>query len=203
MKQLFFDIETLGQKSDSVCFLASFLVYDIVADKELSLEELEPKVKTFKLSIAEQYEAGRKSTKSTMDWWKGQLKIAPHLGKMLEKSPDDLTMKDFFKELEAWLKKEGYNKKKDFAWQRGTIDIMIIDDMARMSGLHEQNHPILWYKVREIRTALDLLGDTNLDGYIVGFKDNIKSILPGFTKHNPAHDILLEVWQMRKAEVFG
>lgn len=202
MKQLIFDIETLGQKSTSVCLCASFLVYDIANDKNVPLLELESRVRTFKLDVDEQVALGRSKTQSTLDWWRGQLETSPHLRKFLARSPNDLKMKEFYNELQIWLKEQGY-KRSDFIWQRGTIDIMILDDIWDMIGYEQKNYPMYWWKVREIRTAIDLLGDTEMDGYIKGFKDNMSKIIPGFTKHNPAHDILLEVHQLREIGLFA
>lgn len=202
MKQLIMDIETLGSDSKCVILCASFLVYDLIEDQTTHISDLEKRVVTFKLSVDEQIAAGRTKMKSTIQWWKDQLEIAPHLRSILSRSPDDLTMIQFYSKLTSWLKEQGYNKRKDFAWQRGTLDIMVIDSLFDTAGYAQKQYPINWWKVRELRTAIDLLGDTELNGYVTGIINRAPTLIPGFTKHNSAHDILLEVVQLREIGLF-
>lgn len=202
MKQLLFDIETLGAESNSVMLCASFLVYDLIQDIHTPIQDLESRVKTFKLSVDDQIAVGRTKDPETVAWWKEQLQEAPHLRNLLARSENDLTITQFYSKLSAWLKDEGYNRKTDFAWQRGTIDIMIIDSLFNSAGYSTKDRPIMWWKIRDLRTAIDLLGDTDLNGYTRGIKDRLNEVIPGFTKHNPAHDILMEVVQLREIGLF-
>jgi hypothetical protein len=111
VKQLIFDIETLGADSNSICLLASFLVYDLKEDAHTPLNSLRYRVKTFKLSIEEQSSVyQRKSDPETVKWWKEQLAYAPQLKSILSPTPEDLTVEQFYEQLSAWLVKEGYNK---------------------------------------------------------------------------------------------
>ena len=202
MKQLIFDIETLDKNSECIILCASFLIYDLIEDSNTNLKDLEPKIKTFKLCVESQQKMGRTTSKETIDWWKTQLKESPHLKSILLKSENDLTPVDFYSQLNSWLKSEGYNKRNHFAWQRGTLDIMAIDSLFNMCNYKDKDYPILWWKVRELRTAIDLLGDTQLNGYVKNVKEKILVELPNFTKHNPIHDILLEVFQLREIGLF-
>jgi len=93
VKQLIFDIETLGADSNSICLLASFLVYDLKEDAHTPLNSLRYRVKTFKLSIEEQSSVyQRKSDPETVKWWKEQLAYAPQLKSILSPTPEDLTV---------------------------------------------------------------------------------------------------------------
>ena len=202
MKQLIMDIETLGNDSSCVILCASFLIYDMIEDQTTHISDLEKRVKTFKLSVDDQVAGGRTKSESTTQWWKEQLEIAPQLRSILARSPEDLTMVQLYSKLSAWLKEQGYNKKTDFAWQRGTLDIMVIDSLFNTAGYSQKDFPIMWWKVRELRTAIDLLVDTELNGYIKGIKERAPELIPGFTKHDSAHDILLEVVQLREIGLF-
>lgn len=196
-KQLIFDIETLGTESTSVCLCASFLVYDLVEDYSTSLEDLRSRVKTFKLSVEDQRSFGRVVDPSTLDFWKLQVAKHPELATMLKRNPSDISMLEFYDELYAWLLEQGYDRKKDWAWQRGTLDIMVLDSIWKNLRILQKDFPIFWWKIRDLRTAVDLFGDTELNGYIKGIKENADKYIKDFKKHDSVDDILLEVLQLR------
>jgi hypothetical protein len=197
-KQLIFDVETLGTESNSVCLCASFLVYDILEDYDVSLEQLRARVKTFKLSVEDQRSFGRKIDSGTLDFWKNEIAKVPELKAVLKRDPEnDLTMLQFYDELYAWLIDQGYNRKEDWIWQRGTLDIMILDSIWKDLEINRKDFPLFWWKVRDLRTAVDLLGETNMNGYIKNIKENAYKYITNFKKHDPVDDIILEVLQLR------
>lgn len=203
MKQLIFDIETLGNDSNCICLLASFLVYDLKGDSSVSLSELRSRVKTFKLSIEDQKAYGRTSDPGTVNWWKEQLVFAPQLKAVLAPSKDDLTIEQFYEQLSAWLKQQGYDKDKDWAWQRGTLDIMVIDSMFKQTGLSQKEYPIHWWKIRDLRTAIDITAfPDKLNGYTNDAYDKAPKVIEGFAKHDPVSDVLMEVMQLRDCGIF-
>jgi hypothetical protein len=196
-KQLIFDIETLGTESTAVCLRASFLVYDIVEDYDKSLEELRNRVKTFKLSVDDQVSSGRIIEKSTLDFWKNECSKVPELKSLLKRDSNDLSMLQFYDELYAWLIDQGYDRKKDWIWQRGTLDIMVLDSIWKTLDIVQRDFPLFWWKVRELRTAIDLFGETDMNGYIKNIKEDANKYIANFKKHDPVDDILLEVLQLR------
>jgi hypothetical protein len=197
-KQLIFDVETLGTESNSVCLQASFLVYDIAADYDISIADLRPRVKTFKLSVEDQVAHKRAVDNGTLDFWKNEIAKVPELKYILKRDHEnDLTMLQFYDELYAWLIEQEYDRKKDWAWQRGTLDIAILDSMWKDLNISRKDFPIFWWKIRDLRTAIDLFGDTDMNGYIKGIKENGGKYIDGFKKHNSVDDILLEVLQLR------
>lgn len=203
MKQLIFDIETLGADSTSVCLMASFLVYDLKEDSHTPLNSLRQRIKTFKLSVEDQKKHGRTINKDTMAWWKEQLQESPQLKSILAPSEQDLTMKQFFEQLTEWLRIQGYNKYNDWAWQRGTLDIMVIDGIFRDAGYHLNDFPIHWRKIRDIRTAIDLTAfPDKMNGYTNDAWEKAPLKIEGFAKHDPASDILMEVMQLRDCGIF-
>ncbi len=204
MKQLIFDIETLGSDSNCICLLASFLVYDLKEDSHQPLNALKRRVKTFKLSIEDQKAYGRTSDPDTVKWWKEQLQFAPHLKATLAPSEADLTVEQFYEQLSAWLKQQGYDKDKDWAWQRGTLDIMVLDSMFKQTGLGQKEFPIYWWKIRDLRTAIDLTAfPDKLNGYTNDAWEKASLKIEGFTKHDPVSDILMEVMQLRDCGIFN
>lgn len=204
MKQLIFDIETLGSDSNCICLLASFLVYDLKADTPYNLNELRPRVKTFKLSIQEQSTVyGRTSDPDTVKWWKAQLEYIPQLKHILAPTENDLTIEQFYEQLSAWLKQQGYDKEKDWAWQRGTLDIMVLDSMFKQTGLSQKEYPIYWRKIRDLRTAIDLTAfPDKMNGYTNDAYEKAPIMIDGFAKHDPVSDILMEVMQLRQCGIF-
>lgn len=204
MKQLIFDIETLGNDSHCIMLMASFLVYDLKADTPLNLNELRPRVKTFKLSIQEQSTVyGRTSDQDTVKWWKEQLVYAPQLKQVLAPTEADLTVEQFYEQLSEWLKQQGYDKDKDWAWQRGTLDIMVLDSMFKQTGLTQKEYPIYWWKIRDLRTAIDLTSfPDKMNGYTNDAYEKAPTMIDGFAKHDPVSDILMEVMQLRQCGIF-
>ena len=205
MKQLIFDIETLGSDSNCICLLASFLVYDLKEDSHTPLNSLRHRVKTFKLSIDEQSSVyQRTSDPDTVKWWKEQLAYAPQLKTILSPTPEDLTVEQFYEQLSAWLVKQGYNKDTDWAWQRGTLDIMVLDSMFKQTGLDQKQFPIHWWKIRDLRTAIDLTAfPEKLNGYTNDAWDKAPKVIEGFAKHDPVSDVLMEVMQLRDCGIFN
>lgn len=203
MKQLIFDIETLGNDSTCVCLMASFLVYDLKEDSHTPLNSLRHRVKTFKLSVQDQVNHGRTINKGTVDWWSEQVREAPQLKAVLSPSPEDLTMKQFYEHLTEWLRIQGYNKYKEWAWQRGTLDIMVLDAIFRDVGIHMNDFPINWQKIRDLRTAIDLTAfPDKLNGYTNDAFEKAPIKIEGFAKHDPVCDILMEVMQLRDCGIF-
>lgn len=199
MKQLIFDIETIGTESTAVCLEASFLVYDLKRDAHKSLDSLNPV--TFKLSVKDQIDAGRTVCPETKIWWKEQIKLEPSLAKIVMPSPNDLTMMEFFNALRNYLREEGYAKN-DWAWQRGTLDIMVIDSIFKQLDVDRNAFPIKWWDIRDLRTAIDLYGEGASRGYTPDYKTKILKELPNFVKHDARYDILLEVFMLREVGLF-
>lgn len=203
MKQLIFDIETLGNDSHCIMLMASFLVYDLKADTPLNLNELRPRVKTFKLSIDDQQKHGRTTKADTLQWWKEQLAYAPQLKFVLAPSKDDITMQQFYDQLCEYLTKEGYDRKKDWAWQRGTLDIMVLDSIFHQIGVPQSEYPIVYNKIRDLRTAIDLTAfPDKMNGYTNDAYEKAPTMIEGFAKHDPVSDILMEVMQLRQCGIF-
>jgi len=203
MKQLIFDIETLGTDSSSICLAASFLVYDLKKHSTDSLSSLRKEVKTFKISVADQKSRGRISDPDTLEWWKGQLSFAPELKKILAPTESDLTVEQFYTDLSSWLTEKGYSKDKDWAWQRGTLDVMVLDSMFKQIGIAQKQFPIYWWKIRDLRTAIDLTAfPDKLNGYTNDAWERAEKLIPEFSKHDPVSDILMEVMQLRDCGIF-
>lgn len=201
--QVVFDIETLGSEDRSIILDASVVVYDIIADANKSLLEIEQsgKCARFKLDAAEQMKMGRIVDPETVAWWKSQGAAARAI--VMPDKALDISVDAFYLQLTNFLKKHGYNKHVGWVWQRGTLDIQWLDSLWKDAGYPSNKKPLKWGKVRDIRTAIDLCGNsTKLNGYQDGFEEELKTQFPTFTPHNSIHDVLRDIMQLRMAGVF-
>ena len=79
---------------------------------------------------------------------------------------------------------------KQTMWARGSLDQMVIDNLARAVDLQ----PITGYNMwRDVRTAVDIMyGTTN--GYVEVEKEGFQRA--AVIKHHPVHDCALDIMQL-------
>lgn len=198
--QLIFDCESLGTNDDSVVLDCAVIAYDVVADAGRPLAEFLPRARRFKLSVKDQMAAGRVTDQDTIEWWKkqdraAQIAVAPR--------PDDLTMNEFYRQFMDYVREVGFNTTQGTVWQRGTIDCGWLDSIWKQLGIDQFKRPFMWWKVRDIRTAVDLSGaSSKLNGYADEFWPILTSEWPTFQKHNSVHDTVSEILSLRLAGVY-
>lgn len=176
-----FDVETLGTESNSVVLSAALTYFNF--DNILSFQDYVNAACYVKFDKQEQIDMGRIIDQDTVDWWKKQSEIARKAA--LDPSPEDLSAKNAIDNLRAYINDHGGSDQ--IFWMRGTLDQMAIDSLCKNIGV-----PVLtrFNKWRDVRTAVDILGNNAKDGYckIVGFDPDLYAI-----KHLPQHDCAVDI----------
>ena len=196
MKHLIIDVETMGVAENSVILQISCALHD-TANKDKMFEKLQ--FRNWKLKAKPQTEFGRKVDADTLKWWKDQ----PHevQVKSLIPSKDDIDPEVACQEFEDWLKAEGFNKKSDIIWQRGSKDQDWITSLMLDCGWIPFTLPINFGRVRDIRTCVDVLGwSEKLNGYPDNV-DELRTQVPGYKQHDALSDIQLELLILRQCEI--
>lgn len=198
--QLIFDCESLGTNDDSVILDCSVVAYDIVKDAKTPLADFLPRARRFKLDAKEQMAAGRITDPDTIAWWQkqdiaAQQAVAPASG--------DLSRQEFYEQFIEYTDEVGFDRKNGFVWQRGTIDGQWLDTIWAGLGVKQFDRPFMWWKIRDIRTAVDLSGaSSKLNGYADEFWPTLTRDWPEFQKHNSVHDTVSEILSLRLAGVY-
>lgn len=185
MKQVIIDLETLGLKERAVVLSLGAVVFDFEAP--VSYDTLVRTGIYIKFDAKEQIQKyGRTTTKSTLDWWRGQSAEAKEV---LQPTPLDYRMVDGLNDFNAWLSKCGYDYKKSFIWSRGSyFDFPKLEDMFDQA---EITCGFNGWKIRDIRTMIDCLTGSEWGKY--DLKDGTPST---FVHHNALHDAALDAARM-------
>lgn len=199
---LFIDAESLGSESDAILLDFSVVWYDIEKNENTTPFELcQNQSKRFKLNMQEQKEAGRfidRRPDGALNWWKEQSEEAKEI---LLPSDEDLTMNEFYSALCEYIDSIDYNKRQGTIWQRGTVDIQWMDSIFKRNlGLTQFQIPLNWWRVRDIRTAIDLSGKSpKFNGYPEGLEQAVQEQFPEFIAHDSIHDCVRDIIAMRIA----
>ena len=194
MKSLIIDLETLGIAQKSVILQ----ITAAIVDSDLSSTE------TFnaKLDAKAQALTGRTIEKSTLSWWESQNEEAKRRAFYPNKELDLLPI-DALDAFIEFLKQNKFNAEKCFVWQRGDKDSLWLTDLFMDNGWIFDKIPFKWWKVRDIRTCVDVLGQSSrLNGYPDNSEDLIAQI-PGYAKHDAISDVNLEVLILKQCGVIG
>lgn len=196
--QLVIDLETTSTEGNAGILGVAIAAYS-EQDVGKSLKELEQtNTAFFKLDIKEQISKfNRKVSNDVMEWWQNQDSTAQ---KILKPSVDDISTLLLNDKLIEFCNKHGYNGD-GFIWQRGSADIIWLDSLLSAAGVENDNKPIKWWKVRDIRTASDIITQ-NTNGYIPNMLNGLKAEFPEFVMHNPIHDVIQNVYQLRQLGLF-
>jgi hypothetical protein len=196
MKHLIIDLETLATHQDAVILQITAAMHD-TADRDTLLDTL--KFKNYKLNAKVQHEHGRRVDPDTIKWWKEQhvdvqrQSFIPH--------KDDLEPEVALTDFEEWLKSEGFNKHKDFIWQRGSKDSDWLTSLFLDCGWVFKQIPIQYNRVRDIRTVVDVLG---MSSRLNGYPDNTEELraqIPDYKQHDAVSDVRFEVLVLREAGI--
>jgi len=177
------DIETLATEANAVILSAGIIAVDF--GKELTVPGLLKDSVYVKFNAKSQIPK-RLVEESTLTWWKAQDKEV--YDSQVRSQPDDLTLEDGFFKLKSFLQKNGLTKK-SIIWTRGELDSTVLQNIAK-----QLEQPLLFpfYRVRDIRTAVDILYGSD-NGYCkmsVDIPVNIK-------KHHPVYDCIIDALMLR------
>lgn len=180
-----FDVETLGVDSNSVVLSAALVHFE--PGKNQSYQDLLDGACYVKFKAKEQIDMKRAVDLTTLEWWKNQHQYVRSCA--LDPSGDDVTVEQGFTIMHNWLNKFP-NAQKQTMWARGSLDQIVIDNLARKLDLQPITSYNMW---RDVRTAVDILyGTTN--GYC-------EIVYPNFEraaciKHHPVHDCALDAMML-------
>ncbi len=180
-----FDVETLGVDSNSVVLSAALIHFD-PAEKP-SYQELLDNACFVKFKAKEQIEMKRQVDLGTLEWWKNQHHYVRSCA--MDPSSDDVTIEQGLTILHNYMNKFP-NAQNQTMWARGSLDQMVIDNLARKLDLQ----PITGYNMwRDVRTAIDILyGTTN--GYCsIDYEGFDRAAV---IKHHPVHDCALDIMML-------
>ena len=180
-----FDVETLGVDSNSVVLSAALVHFE--PGKNQSYQDLLDGACYVKFKAKEQIEMKRQVDLGTLEWWKNQHEYVRQCA--FDPSSEDVTVEQGIAILHNYMNKF-VNADKQTMWARGSLDQMVIDNLARKVD----SQPLTGYNMwRDVRTAVDILyGTTN--GYC-------EIDYPGFEraaviKHHPVHDCALDAMML-------
>ena len=182
-----YDFETLGQdQRTSVVLSFAMITFSERHYKSDPYDYLElvNKAKFIKFDVESQVAAGRKINKDTLVWWHEQ---GAEAQKQLKPTPDDKPLSDLY----SFIKKNTEDAKIKKSFTRGnTFDPMFLQYIMEETG---NKDPFHWRTVRDTRSMIE--------GMSFGMKvDN--SFTPAgvesqFIKHDPRHDIAMDVLRMQ------
>lgn len=196
MRHVVIDLETLSTKEDAIILQVSAGLYN-TDDREKDLFEAIDFV-NYKLNA--KLQTKRIVDKDTLDWWKGQpedvkrCSFYPH--------PEDLDPVEAMDAFALWLQSHGFDKRNDMIWQRGDRDSAWLTSLLYDCGWTTQkNLPYNWWRVRDLRTAVDVLG---MSSKLNGYPDNVEALqaaIPGYRHHDAASDVKLEFAILRECGI--
>ena len=181
-----YDFETLSQDQiNGVVTCLAILKFDEsrFVGKPYTFKELTDDAKVIKFNVEEQvkkYE--RKIDKSTLDWWSGQGDEAKEWILPSDNDKDISELYDFFVESMGSTATKVYTR-------GNTFDPILLETI--MNQTHKPM-PYNWWEVRDTRSVIE--------GLAWGSDLENKFIPPDCeeaTKHNPTHDIALDVMRIQ------
>ena len=182
-----YDFETLSQDTiKGVVTCLAILKFDEsrFLNKPYTFKELVDDAKVIKFDVSEQVKKyGRKIDKSTLDWWGDQGPEAKEWILPSDKDKDIDELYDFFVESMGPTAIKFYTRGNTF-------------DPILLESIMKQTHkplPYNWWEIRDTRSVVE--------GLAWGSELDNKFIPPDcdeFVKHNPTHDIALDVMRIQK-----
>ena len=138
-RHIMLDIETMGHTRDSVILTFGAVCFDPYSSEE-------PYSPLYhRLNVDQQFELGRVTTESTLEWW----------GKQPPEIFEEAMGEDGRTDLEVFVKDlNKYLVGADKIWAQGPLfDIILIEDLYRMLGIPT---PWQYWQIRDSRTLFDL-----------------------------------------------
>lgn len=181
-----FDIETAGTESNSVILSAALIEWE--PGQDFTYQDLLDRACFVKFKATEQLLSfGRKTDKSTLEWWSKQNAWA-RVRSLMPNAGIDVGVEEGVQTLRKYYHNSSSTNK--IIWIRGSLDQVVMDSLCRAADLPELAK---YNTYRDVRTAIDLLIPGAVDGYCT---------VPGFDrahvkKHDPVHDCAYDIMMMR------
>lgn len=186
MKNLIIDCETLGVKDNAVVPMFAAMV----TDDQLSIKENLHHMIILHPSTFEQDAKGSTRGEDTIKFWDKQ---PQDIQQLVLSQDNSISINDCYTKFAKFLENTGYYKESDpFIWQRGSKDLEWLTNLFSPRDLK-----LSWSRVREIRTAIDVLGaSSKQNGYMDADKisDEGTMLLMKLNEkqkaHHPAYDVV-------------
>lgn len=188
MECVIYDFETLSQ-DQRYGVVTSFAMLNFsekrYIDNPYTYEELLDNCKYIKFDVEEQVKTFKRTmSKDTIDWWNTQGEEAKQ---QIKPSENDRSISDLYEWITQNIKCDIIKK----SYTRGnTFDPMFLQYLMADTGKPDPFH---WGSIRDTRSMIE--------GMSFGM-DLKNSFMPGdlvnkFVKHNPCHDIAMDVMRMQ------
>ena len=182
------DIETLS--TDPRAVVLSIACVPFLLGKKQSFNEIMNSGFIVKIAVEEQVKRlSRTIDKGTVDWWKKQDKEV--FDSMVRPAPHDVSPREAITKLSKFIStQEGFSKKDSYIWSRGTnFDFPIIESLYKDLCI---SIPFNTWKIRDIRTAIDILAGVDDGKYSLRDPDD------SFIAHNPLHDAAMDAARLNE-----
>lgn len=194
---LIIDFETMGQDESNCavidCAALFFEWKRFISDTPYSFEELLSKTRRFKLDVKQQVtELGFVVEPETVKFWQS---TEPSTRARIAPQKDDLTLKQFGNQFIEML---ASNKKVDYWWSRSNnFDPPIAWRLMRRSGkYHDFNQYVMFHRLRDVRTFIDVKFDFETPNGFVPVADE-EYWAKTFKPHNSEHDVAADVLRLQ------
>lgn len=201
MMSIFIDCETLGIGESSIVPMVCVSTFNSDMPLASSLNWAPPAI--LHPSVKEQKAIGRTTDPDTVTFWNNQD------AKIRQLVMDQARAVPVADAIDSIHRIVNVDHPKAFVWQRGSKDADWINSLAVSAGLKQ---PIAYYRVRDVRTAIDVCGlSSKMNGYVDDehmrhYDEPVQQVLDGMIKafggkHHPTYDVVLDMAQLRVAGV--
>ena len=183
-----YDFETLSQDQRNGV-VSSFALLNFsesrYIDNPYTYEELVDACKYIKFDVEEQITVYRRRIdKATVDWWHEQ---GPEARKQIKPSDEDVSISKLYDFLVGNIDLKNHKK----AYTRGnTFDPVFLQSVLASCGKIDPMH---WRTIRDTRSMIEGMAY----GIAIDNGFEIKELKDKFVKHNPCHDIAMDVMRMQ------
>jgi hypothetical protein len=189
MKNVMFDVETLGTESTAVVLSLAVIPFEL--NEKPNYQDLIDRALFVKFDAQQQIkDLNRTTEKGTIDWWSKQCEIVKQKSfiKNNKIDTDASTGLTIMKDTLGLSKVSAENKDVIF-WARGSLDQVVIDSLSKQ--VHS-DLVIPFNNWRDVRTAVDLLTEGASGGYCKVPNFNKEIVM----KHDPIHDCAYDIMQL-------
>jgi len=181
-----FDFETLSRDTTNGVVVSMTMLNFSEArftTQPYTFPELVRATKTIKFNVQEQVKKyNRKIEKETLDWWGEQI---PPVKKQINPTPSDVSITKLY---DFFILNKPFSIEKIYT-RGNTFDPIFVESIIRQT---EHMMPYDWWEVRDTRSLIEGLSwGTDLKNTFIPPK------CEGFVKHDPTHDISIDVMRMQ------
>lgn len=199
-KNAVIDLETLGIADRSIILQITIAVCTV--DDPMSRLLSDDNILDLKIAVEPQKTAGRIIDPDTVAWWNRQDKALRN--RIILPSQRDIHPREVYGKIKSFLEAKGYDRENDFVWQRGSKDIDWLTSFLEDFGTKFQDIPFSWSKVRDIRTAVDVLGaSSRLDGRPDGLTKMIQENIKDYIQHDAKCDVKENILVLQNLGIMG